>query len=265
MKKIKKNWLSRGAIAIAIAFLVLIAYVDAKSSSVVPVLMYHSFGPAAEKQYASLSIDPKTFSDQVEFMAKNHYNVVGPDKIVAYMAKREKIPANTIAITADDGFMNFYEVAYPVLKKYKTPATIFVITEKIGKPGYLGWKQLREMSDSGLITIGSHTKTHPWLPSVSVDEDKLRDELAGSKSLLEQALGRPVDYICYPNGGFNGLIEEAAQNYGYKGAFTTNPSKKSDIDDIYAIRRIKMSSSSDLPILLRGKLSRYYVWFKERR
>lgn len=265
MKKNKKNWLLRSAAVFAIALLALIAYVDAKSSSTVPVLMYHSFGLAPEDRYTSLSTDPKIFAGQMEVLVKNNYNIVKPDKIIVYMTKKEKMPSKTVAITADDGFMNFYEVAYPVLKKYNIPATIFVITDHIGRPGYLGWNQLREMSDSGLITIGSHTKTHPWLPTVSVDEDKLRDELAGSKDILEKGLGRPVYYIGYPNGGFNGLVEEAAKKYGYKGAFTTNPSKKSAIDDIYAIRRLKISSSSDSPLLLRCRLTRYYIWFKERR
>jgi peptidoglycan/xylan/chitin deacetylase (PgdA/CDA1 family) len=163
--------------------------------------------------------------------------------------------------------MNFYDIAYPILKKYKIPATVFVVADKVGQGGYLGWDQMREMSGSGLVTIGSHTKTHPWLPTVSVYEDKLRDEIAGSKAILEKGLGpgASVGYICYPNGAFNGLVEEAARACGYKGGFTTNPTKKSDINDIYAIRRIKMSSSTDNPLLLYGKLSRYYVWFKERR
>ncbi|MCX5668244.1 MAG: polysaccharide deacetylase family protein [Candidatus Omnitrophica bacterium] len=263
MRNIKKRLGVWSAAALFTVFITLVAYVALRSASVVPVLMYHSF--QAEEDKLVPCVSPEIFAVQMEFLAKNRYNVVGPEKIIAYMTGIEKMPAKTAAITADDGYYNFYKNAYPVLKKYNLPATIFIATDKIGASGYLGWKELGEMSDSGLITIGSHTRSHPWLPSVSVDEEKLWDELAHSKEILEKGLGRRVDFICYPSGAFNDLTKETAKKAGYKGAFTTNPAKKSGIDDIYAIRRIKMSSASVNPVILWGKISRYYAWFKERR
>ena len=262
MRNVKKR-LILGAAALFIVFIALVSYVESRSASIVPVLMYHSFQIEEDKLIPYVS--PKIFADQMEFLAKNRYNVVGPDKVIAYMTGIEKMPAKTVAITADDGYYNFYKNAYPVLKKYNLPVTVFIITDKIGASGYLGWKELREMSDSNLITIGSHTKSHPWLPSASVDEENLWGELAGSKEILEKGLGKSVDFICYPNGGFNDLAKETVNLAGYKGAFTTNPAKKSGINDIYAIRRIKMSSTSVSPVILWGKISRYYAWFKERR
>jgi peptidoglycan/xylan/chitin deacetylase (PgdA/CDA1 family) len=263
VRNVNKKRLVLGIAALFAALIVLVSYVESRSASVVPVLMYHSFQVEEDKLIPYVSAE--IFADQMEFLAKNHYNVVGPDKVIAYMTGIEKMPAKTVAITADDGYYNFYKNAYPVLKKYNLPATFFIATGKIGASGYLGWKELREMSDSGLITIGSHTRSHPWIPAVSVYEEKLWDELAHSKEILENGLGRRVDFICYPSGAFNDLAKETAKRAGYKGAFTTNPAKKSGINDIYAIRRIKMSSSSVNSIILWGKISRYYAWFKERR
>jgi len=251
------------AAGLIIAVISSASYIGLRSASVVPVLMYHSFKAEEDKLIPCVSAE--IFAAQMEFLANNHYNVIGPDKVVAYMTGAEKMPARTVAITADDGFYNFYLNAYPVLKKYNLPATVFIATDKIGTKGYLGWKELGEMSDSGLVTVGSHTRTHPWMPSASVDEERLWDELAGSKNILEKGLGKRVFFLCYPNGGFNDLTKETAKKAGYKGAFTTNPAKKSDLNDIYAIRRIKMSSSSVSPVTLWGKISRYYAWFKERR
>jgi peptidoglycan/xylan/chitin deacetylase (PgdA/CDA1 family) len=263
VRNVKKGLGAFGAAALFTAFITLASYAGLRSASVVPVLMYHSF--QAEEDKLIPYVSARIFADQMEFLAKNRYNVVGPDKVVAYMTGREKMPARTVAITADDGYYNFYKNAYPVLKKYNLPATVFIAADKIGTSGYLGWRELREMSDSGLITIGSHTKSHPWIPSASVDEEKLWGELAGSKEILEKGLGKSVDFVCYPGGGFNDLAKDTAKKAGYKGAFTTNPAKKSGIDDIYAIRRIKMSSTSVNPVILWGKISRYYAWFKERR
>jgi len=262
VRNIKKVF-ALGVVALFAVLIALVFYVELRTASVVPVLMYHSFQVEEDKLIPYVS--PEIFAEQMEFLAKNHYNVVGPDKVIAYMTGYEKMPAKTVAITADDGYYNIYKNAYPILKKYKLPAAFFIITDKIGTSGYLGWKELREMSDSNLITIGSHTKSHPWIPAASVDEEKLWDELAHSKEILEKGLGKRVDFICYPNGGFNDLAKETAKKAGYKGAFTTNPAKRSGIDDIYAIRRIKMSSRSVNPIILFGKISKYYAWFKERR
>lgn len=250
-------------IAIIALLFALVGYVEVKSYNVVPVLMYHSF--QEEKAGSTPYVTPEVFRKQVEFFVNNGYNIVGPDKVIAYMTKKEKMPGKTVAITIDDGYYSFYEKGYPILKEYKITAILFMPTDRIGLPGYVGWKELREMSDSGLIAIGSHTMSHPWLPTISVDEKKMYDELALSKDILEKGIGKKVDYICYPNGAFNDLIKESAKKYGYKGAFTTNPAKRSAIGDIYAIRRLKMSSDTRNPVIIWGKVNRYYAWIKEHR
>lgn len=250
-------------ILIFLTALALFTYVNVKSGNVVPVLMYHTIDSKVD--VTTPTVSPENFEMQMRFLKENHYNVVNPDKIIAYMTGKEKMPAKTVAITVDDGLLNFYENAYPLLKKYKLPATIFIITDRIGMPGYLGWKELREISDSGLVEVGCHTKSHPWMPTVSVDEKRLHEEISLSKEILESSLGKKIYFLCYPNGAFNDAVKDAAKKAGYKGAFTTNPTKKSAIDDIYAIRRIKMSSKKTNPIVTAWKLSRYYAWFKERR
>jgi peptidoglycan/xylan/chitin deacetylase (PgdA/CDA1 family) len=265
VKKNRKISVPYVACACALAALALLFfYVDRASSRVVPILMYHSVSD--KKDASTPTTDIEIFERQMKFLAENRFNVIGPDKAIDYMTGKERMPAKTVLLTFDDGEYDFYENAYPVLKRYGLHATIFVITDYVGRHGSLGWRELREMSDSGLIIVASHTKSHPWLPSVSVDEEKLRDEFAGSKEALEKALGKGVDYVCYPNGGFNDLVKEAAKRYGYRGAFTTNPSNRRDaLDDIYAMRRIKMSSSSRNAPELWGKLNRFYAWYKERR
>lgn len=249
----------------AVIFLVLLVatavFVLLPKAYVVPVMMYHSID--YKDKLTKLSVSPQGFEKQIAFLHKHNYNIVGLDKIILYLERREKVPPRTVAITFDDGYYNNYQYAYPVLKKYNIPATIFVITGNIGKPGFLGWKELKEMSDSGIITIGSHSKNHLWLPDVG--EKVLERELVDSKAILEQKLGKEVKFFCYPVGAHDGKVEAAVKKAGYAAAVATNPGRFKPSDDIYAIKRIKISRTSDNPIVLWFETSGYYTWIKEHR
>lgn len=234
-------------------------FVFLKTAYVVPVLMYHAIDQ--NDKVTKLSVRPESFARQMEFLHKNKYNVVTLDKIVSYLRNKEPMPPKTIAITFDDGFYNNYKYAYPVLKKYNIPAAIFVIVGNIGQPGYLGWKEIKEMSDSGIITIGSHTISHKWLPTTGTAQ--LRRELADSKSALEEKLGKKVDALCYPIGAHDERVERETNKAGYLCAVATNPGLGSSADDIYSIKRIKISRTSDNLIIFWLETSGYYTWVKE--
>jgi peptidoglycan/xylan/chitin deacetylase (PgdA/CDA1 family) len=227
----------------------------------IPVIMYHSINNTNED--TDLFVTPKEFERQIAFLRKNGYNIASVGKIALYMSGKERMPAKTIAVTIDDGFYSTYRYAWPVLKKYEIPATIFVITGKIGEPGWLGWKELKEMSESGFVTIGAHTISHGWLPTM--DEVKVRHEIEGSKKALESGLGKRIDYFCYPLGGFNERVKKMVEEGGYKCAVATNPPKGSPNNDIYAIKRIKISRRSDNLFSFWIKTTGYYTWIKEIR
>lgn len=232
-----------------------------KNTYVIPVIMYHSID--YNDKLTKLSVSPESFARQMEFLSKHHYNVVGLDKVASYLEKKEKVPPKTVAITFDDGFYNNYKYAYPVLKKYNLPATIFIITGWVGKPGYVGWNELREMADSGLITIGSHTKSHLWLPAMGTRF--LKKELEESKEILEQKLNRKVDTFCYPVGAFDKRVKDAVKKAGYVCAAATNPGRFAPSDDIYEIKRIKISRTSDNLFVFWIETSGWYTWIKEHR
>jgi peptidoglycan/xylan/chitin deacetylase (PgdA/CDA1 family) len=251
----------RAALVVGVCIAAIAAVVFLKTAYVVPILMYHSID--GDEGKTKLSVAPDNFASQMEFLHRKRYNVVGLDKIISYMQKKEKIPPRTVAITFDDGYLNNYTSAYPVLKKYKLPATIFIITDKIGQKGWCGWRELKEMSDSGLITIGSHTKSHAWLPDQG--DGKLKEELEASKAVLEKGLGRKVDFLCYPLGAHDERVKKAVKEAGYAAAVATNPGKSKPNDDIYAIKRIKISRTSRSHLVFWGETSGYYTSKKERK
>jgi peptidoglycan/xylan/chitin deacetylase (PgdA/CDA1 family) len=228
---------------------------------VVPVLMYHSVDH--NDKLTKLSVSPESFEKQMKFLHDNKYNVVGLDKIIDYLQKKEKVPPRTVAITFDDGYYNNYRYAYPVLKKYAMPATIFVIVGKIGQPGWLGWKEIREMSGSGIVTIGSHTVSHLWLPTMGTVY--LKKELADSKRQLESHLGRSVDFFCYPIGAHDERVKNLVKEAGYACAVATNPGRLKPAYDIYAIKRVRISRSSDNLLVFWFEISGFYTMVKEYR
>jgi peptidoglycan/xylan/chitin deacetylase (PgdA/CDA1 family) len=228
---------------------------------VVPVLMYHSIGN--EAKIVKLFVSPESFEKQMKFLYKNHYNVVGLEKIIFYIEKKEKVPPKTVAITFDDGYYNNYQYAYPILKMYKLPATLFVIVDKIGQPGWLNWRELREMSDSGIFTIGSHTRAHYWLPALGTK--KLEHELVSSKKILEERLGKRVDLFCYPLGAFDQRVRDAVIRAGYRSAVATNPGRSYPSNDRYVIKRVRISNTSDNLFVFWIESSGLYTWVKEHR
>ena len=136
--------------------------------------------------------------------------------------------ARYAAVTFDDGYESVAAQALPELKSRGIPATVFVASDLTGKkpgwPGYpercMSFDQLRALPVD-LITMGSHTKTHPFLPDIN--EQEARQELAGSKVKLEQMIGRPVTLFSFPYGGFNDRLVGWCREAGYARVFTTLP------------------------------------------
>jgi peptidoglycan/xylan/chitin deacetylase (PgdA/CDA1 family) len=260
-RSMKRRGIIPAVLALAAAASVFGASVFLKNAYVIPVIMYHSID--YNDRFTKLSVSPESFERQMKFLRDRRYNVIGLDKVVEYMQKKQKIPPRTIAVTFDDGFYNNYEYAYPVLKRYHIPATFFIIVKMIGEPGYLGWKEIREMSDSGLVTIGSHSVSHIWMPAMGAVD--LERELRSSKETLENALGRKVDAFCYPIGAHNDRIKKAAAEAGYLCAVTTNPGRTAPSDDVFGIKRIKISRTSDSLLVFWAETSGFYTWVKEQR
>jgi peptidoglycan/xylan/chitin deacetylase (PgdA/CDA1 family) len=236
---------------------------------VVPILMYHSVNPEAVKKNR-LAVSAESFRKQMRFLKNHHYNVLPLEKLAALIKEKKKLPPKAIAITFDDGYQDNYAFAFPILKEYNLPATIFIIIDEVGrinkegKRDRLSWDEIGIMRDSGIITFGSHAISPEPLINIKSDNE-LKRQIFDSKKILERKLAARVNIFCYPGGRFNDKIRKLVIDTGYKVAIVTSPGRRFPNDDIFALKRLRISSSSDNLLVFGIETSGYYTFIKEHR
>ncbi len=239
-------------------------YMYLKTQYVVPILMYHHVNNNRDAS-SVLTVKEKIFSRQMDFLYRHKYNVISLEKLVDLVNSKSNIPRNTVVITFDDGWEDNYSIAFPILKKYNLPATIFVVADLVDiDGGMVSTVNMKEMIDSGLIEIGSHTLTHACLNKLD-SMLAIKKEIADSKKALEQKLGREIKFISYPVGGFSPLVKRVTIEAGYKGAVSVNPGKDYPSNDIYGLKRLRISKSSNNMFVFWFETSGLYTWLKEHR
>ncbi|HOX54234.1 MAG: polysaccharide deacetylase family protein [Candidatus Omnitrophica bacterium] len=227
----------------------------------VPILMYHHVD-GANKSTDSPTVSKENFAKQMELIHKKGYNVISLDALVDATLNKKRLARNSVVITFDDGYKDNYTNAYPDLKKYNFPATIFIITGKIGQIEYVSWEDILEMSKNN-ISFGSHSRCHRYLPDL--EEGEVKKSVVESKKDLEQKLNTEVKYFCYPLGGFSDRIIKIVQEAGYKGACTTNKGGNRFNTDTYSLKRIKMKDADIMSWNLWRKLCGFYYWFTREK
>lgn len=225
----------------------------------VPILIYHSINYGE----GTFFVTPENFSKQMEYLKKNNYKVITLDELVNSIKGKKSI-RKSVVITFDDGYEDNFKYAYPILKKFGFPATVFIVSDFVGKKTlFLTWDEVMAMSRDN-ISFGGHGRSHIYLAPVT-DEKVLWSEISGSKSDIESK-GLSVSYFCYPSGGFNPKAKELVIKAGYKGACTTNRGFEKFNSDIYELKRIKVTNfDTTKPFGFRAKLSGYYTIFKKQK
>jgi len=232
---------------------------------VAPILMYHSVNPdAAPENRVAVSV--KAFQRQMHFLKSQRYNVLTLENLASLIKDKKQIPPRTCAITFDDGYKDNYKYVFPILKKYHLPATMFVIINEVGRKqnDRLSWDEIKTMQDSGIITFGSHSLGPEPLVNIK-SRDELKREIFNSKRILEEKLGKEVGAFSYPEGRFNDQIRQLVIDAGYKLAVATSSGKKFPGDDIFALKRLRISSTCNNLFVFWIEASGFYTFIKEHR
>lgn len=284
------------------------------------ILMYHRVLPEDDARCADeqpgMWVTPATLDLHLRVLRK-HFELVHLDEWLSDRAAGRALPRRACAITFDDGWRDNFHFAFPVLRRHRAPATIFLVSDFVGK-GYtfwpnqlmallcaaagarevrtwpeplasvlaaalssdgpwppaagvldhaierckqafsdeqmqdwlsgfgsidgsgardlLDWAEIQQMADSGLVRFGSHSRRHTRLLA-SLDPAVIRDEVTGSRAVLEARLRRPVSLFCYPNGDVSGPAESEVRRE-YLGAVLTIPGWNEGSIDPHRLRRV---------------------------
>lgn len=215
----------------------------------VPVLMYHDITKKqGGKGAVYFDCSKAEFAAQLRYLEEIGATPISLETLHKHLTRGEAVPEKAVVLTFDDNYQGFWDNAYPLLKEKNYPAAMFVHTSFVGdKKGYhpkMTWDELRELDKSGIVTIASHTETHPD-DMAKLPLDKQDTELTQSKSILERELGHPVPYFAYPNGKGDGETVEAARRAGYTMAFMIDNGSAEESPDVLRIHRYMHSKIKD--------------------
>ena len=195
----------------------------AKGYQAVPVLTYHQF---KEDCTSPFCIPTAVFEQQMRYLKENRYRVITMGELLRFMRYRHGLPKRSVVIAIDDGYMSAYTIAYPILKKYGYTATLFIYTDFVGiSKGAITWEQLIEMKAAG-FEIGSQSKSHSDLTKQREGESdqaylaRVKEELLGSKRILDKKLTQDTVYMAFPYGRYNERVLVLSEQAGYKLGFS---------------------------------------------
>ncbi|OHA82040.1 MAG: hypothetical protein A2675_00220 [Candidatus Yonathbacteria bacterium RIFCSPHIGHO2_01_FULL_51_10] len=196
----------------------------------VSILCYHQI----DNLNREISIRSEIFKEQMQYLKNKGYHFATLDEIVAYVKREKDLPRKTVAVTFDDGYQSVYEHAFPILKRYDIPTTIFLVDDFEGSKERRGTnadglnkKDIDTMLASGLVQIGDHSRTHLMLDEISGEE--LLGELCGKK--------QKYSYFAYPGGHHSNDVRTAVREAGFQAAFGIGQGLVYPGDDIFRLRR----------------------------
>lgn len=226
----------------------------------IDVLMYHHF----DQDPDSVTVTPERFREHLDALIQAGYETITEEDLYQYKTNPHyKLPKKPLLITIDDGYESNYSIAYPLLKDKGLRATIYIITSYRGQqPGYLrhfGWEEAKEMYDSGVINIESHTHNlHQYVTqgktqkaailARQANEDeasykkRILDDLKTSRELIRQHIGKESISLAYPFGAYDDTVIKLANEAGFKLHITIKEGKNLRNDKLL-IHRLNVDGS----------------------
>src|SRR5262249_25989232 len=193
----------------------------------IPILAYHRVVDVVPlDDYYHICLPRDLFVQQMHTLAAEGYSTLSLETASALMQQSDPIPPQQVVLTFDDGYLDTFEIAAPILRRFGFTATVFIVAGLVGRRSLwaagkcctaplMNWPQIQQLVQWG-FSVGSHTITHPELAALSLED--ARHEIVHSRQILETQLSRPVTTFCYPFGEWNEATYDLVRTAGYEAA-----------------------------------------------
>lgn len=209
----------------------------------VSILMYHMIG---DMKNNSAVMTEDNLRIQMQYLKDHGYHPITMQELYDYVTKGEKLPSKPVCITFDDGYLDSYTIVYPMMKEFGYPWTLFLITDDVGKSyNRMTWEQLKEMADSGAVTIANHTLSHPKLHNLPTRAEK-ENEIIGANKALKYHLGIDNLWFAYPYGDYDDEVIDICKKAGIKLAVTTDAGRVHVGSYPYDLKRVYIGNNVSL-------------------
>lgn len=220
----------------------------------IPVLMYHRIAEDGPLTLARFRVSPARFEAQLRALRRHGCHAIGSATLRWFLAAQQPLPGRPVLITFDDGYRDFLELAWPILRANDFTAEVFVPTDLVGQTAswdashgepapLLDWEDLGALAREGVV-FGSHLARH--VDGRGMSSADLADELARSRAVLEARLGREVRSFAAPYGGLDERFARLAAACGYEIGFSTHPAAARLDDPPLMLPRIEVQGDWDL-------------------
>jgi poly-beta-1,6-N-acetyl-D-glucosamine N-deacetylase len=193
-------------------------------------LMYHRF---EENKYPSTNIKINDFKEHLKILEEDNIKFINPKNFENEL-KNNKLQKKVL-LTIDDGFLSFYENAWPILKSKKIPFILFISTREVGNFNYMSWGQIKEISEENFVEIGNHSHTHEYL--ADENNEVIREDIEKSISIFKTNLGKNSNFFSYPFGEYSNNFKNIIKQFGFEFAFGQHSGVIDETKDFYELPR----------------------------
>ncbi len=200
-----------------------------------PILEYHTVTETPVRDSEIYNVPPADFSAQLDYLQENGYTTITLQDFMRVRHGKQTLPEKPIVLTFDDGYADNFSEMLPILKAHNMTAVVYVITNLIGKEGYLNFEQLQEMQKQG-IEIGSHSADH--IPLTKQSQHILDNQIHGSKQFLDWSGLDTIYTFSYPNGEYSDKLIDYLKEEKFLNAVTGDAGLNNLETDPFKLKRV---------------------------